>query len=192
MSRPQVSLPLYIPPCLTNPPHHFHPPSPEQPLRIQIEGPLLALQKLLPEVSWHIPHNFPKFPLEGGPKLAELAFRTIYHRDVRPDFAGDMVVRDEYKGWLVEARPIVMIGCYGVTFDHLVSPDDTDPEVLQINIVEIEDDEGLYAKKYNPFNIDPEEYTGKKVLTVPRCCQKRKGTTDRKRINDAVNARDGG
>jgi hypothetical protein len=30
-----------------------------------------------------------------------------------------------------------MIDYYGVTFDHLVPPDDTNPEVLQINIVEI-------------------------------------------------------
>lgn len=84
-----------------------------------------------------------------------------------------------------------MIDYYGVTFDHLVPTDDTDPEVLQINIVEIEDDGGVYANKYNPFDIDPAEYIGKKVLAVPRCCQKRKGTTDRQRINDAVNARDG-
>ncbi|KAH6718727.1 hypothetical protein BKA61DRAFT_731297 [Leptodontidium sp. MPI-SDFR-AT-0119] len=99
----QPALPLYIPPCLSNPPHHLHPPSLSQPLRIQIEGPLLALQKLLPEVSWHIPHHFPDFPLAGGLKLAELAFRAIYHRDVRPDANGDMVVRDEYKGWPAEA-----------------------------------------------------------------------------------------
>ncbi|KFY48169.1 hypothetical protein V496_10318 [Pseudogymnoascus sp. VKM F-4515 (FW-2607)] len=180
----QPALPLYIPPCP-------HAPSSEQPLRIQIEGPLLALQKLLPGVSWHIPHDSPEFPLPGGPELAKLAFQKIYHRDIRPDIAGDMVVRDEYKGWLVEARPIVMIDYYGVTFDHLVPTDDTDPEVLQINIVEIEDDGGVYANKYNPFDIDPAEYIGKKVLAVPRCCQKRKGTTDRQRINDAVNARDG-
>jgi hypothetical protein len=99
----QPALPLHIPPsCRVNPPHRFHFPSAEQPLRIQIEGPLLALQKLLPGVSWHVPHSF---PLPGGPKLAELAFRAIYHRHVRLDIAGDMVVRDEYKGWLVEARP---------------------------------------------------------------------------------------
>lgn len=83
-----------------------------------------------------------------------------------------------------------MIDYYGVTFDHLVPIDDTDPEVLQINIVEIEDDGGVYANMYNPFDIDPAEYIGKKVLAVPRCCQKRKGTTDRRRVNDAVNARD--
>ncbi|CAG8979566.1 hypothetical protein HYALB_00011920 [Hymenoscyphus albidus] len=102
-----------------------------------------------------------------------------------------MVVRDEYTGWLVEARPKVMIDYYGVTFDHLVPPDDPDPDVLQINIVEIEDDNGVYAKRYNPFDIDPTEYIGKKVLAVPRCCQKRKGTTDQVRVNHAVNARDG-
>lgn len=84
-----------------------------------------------------------------------------------------------------------MIDYYGVTFDHLVPPDDTNPEVLQINIVEIEDDAGVYANKYNPFEIDPKEYIGKKVLAVPRCCQKRKGTTDRMRVNDAVIRREG-
>lgn len=99
------ALPLYIPPsCIMNPPHRFHFPSEEQPLRIQIEGPLLAIQKLLPEVSWQLHHNDP-FPLPGGPKLVELAFRAVYHRDVRPDVAGDMVVRDESPAPLVEARP---------------------------------------------------------------------------------------
>lgn len=82
-----------------------------------------------------------------------------------------------------------MIDYYGVTFDHLVPPDDTNPEVLQINIIEIEDDMGEYANKYNPFEIDPEEYIGKKVLAVPRCCQIRKGTTDRVRVNDGVKSR---
>ncbi|KEY75018.1 hypothetical protein S7711_10452 [Stachybotrys chartarum IBT 7711] len=210
----QPALPLYIPPCLANPPHRLHPPNHDQPLRIQIEGPLLAIQKILPEVSWHVPNHFSDFPMPGGPKLAELAFRTLYGRDVRPDVSRDIVVRDEYRGWLIEARPVVyvqlsrrilhlatkstnvripshlrMIDYYGVTFDHLVPTDDTNPEVLQINIVEIEDDDGAYANKYNPFGIDPTEYSGKKVLAVPRCCQKRKGTTDRQRVNDAVNSR---
>ncbi|KAJ5712478.1 hypothetical protein N7493_008946 [Penicillium malachiteum] len=155
----QAALPLHIPSCHLNPPRRFHFPSPEQPLRIQIEGPLLALQRLLPGVSWHVPHSF---PLPGGPRLAELAFQAIYHRNIQPNIAGDMVVRDEYKGWLIEARPKEMIDYYGVTFDHLVPADDTNPEVLQINIIEIEDDAGVYANKYNPFVIDPKEYIGKK------------------------------
>jgi hypothetical protein len=41
--------------------------------------------------------------MSGGPKLAELAFQQIYHRKVRHDVAGDMVVRDEYMGWVNRA-----------------------------------------------------------------------------------------
>jgi hypothetical protein len=84
-----------------------------------------------------------------------------------------------------------MIDYYGITFDHLVPIDDIDPEVLQINIMEIEDDGGIYANNYSCFYINPADYTGKKVLALPRCCQTRKGTTDRRRVNDAVNRRDG-
>lgn len=84
-----------------------------------------------------------------------------------------------------------MIDYYGVTFDHLVPIDDIDPEVLQINILEIEDDGGIYANinKGSSFKLDPAEYIRKKVLGLPRCCQRRKGTTDRRRVNDAVNER---
>lgn len=77
------------------------------------------------------------------------------------------------------------IDYYGVTFDHLVPTDDLDPEVLQINIIEMDDDQGAYANEHLPFEVDPTEYTGK-VLAVPRCCQKRKGTQDRERVNVQV------
>lgn len=79
---------------------------------------------------------------------------------------------------------------YGVTFDHLVPADDLDPDVLQINIYEMEYDEGEYVKKYLPFPVVLADYVGKKVLAVPRCCQSRKGTQDRGRINDGVKERD--
>jgi len=82
-----------------------------------------------------------------------------------------------------------MIDYYGVTFDHLVPVDDTNPEVLQINIIEIEDDAGVYAKRDNKFVINPADYIGKQVLGAPRCCSTRKGTSDRKRVNDAVDER---
>jgi hypothetical protein len=82
-----------------------------------------------------------------------------------------------------------MIDYYGVTFDHLVPADDTNPEVLQINIIEIEDDAGVYAKRYNKFVINPADYIGKQVLGAPRCCSTRNGSSDRKRVNDAVNER---
>lgn len=57
-----------------------------------------------------------------------------------------------------------------MTLDHNVPADDTDPEVLQINIIEIEADGGVYANTYMPFHVDPVEYVGIQVLAVPRCC----------------------
>lgn len=71
-------------------------------------------------------------------------------------------------------------------------PGDLDPEVLQINVNEVEQDGGADANKYLLFSVDPEDYAGKKVLAVPRCCQKRKGTTDRARVNELVIYRDTG
>ncbi|KAI0119682.1 hypothetical protein F4814DRAFT_412963 [Daldinia grandis] len=100
-----------------------------------------------------------------------------------------MIVRDEYLGWVMP-NPLMHIDYYGVTFDHLVPTDNSDPEVLQINIIEIEDDGGIYANNCLPFSIDPAEYAGKKILAVSRCYQKRKGTHDRMRVNDSVAERD--
>ena len=82
------------------------------------------------------------------------------------------------------------IDYYGVTFDHLVPADDPNPEVLAISIIEVDNDGGAFANKVLPFPIDPTEYTGKKVLAVPRCCQVKKGTQDRRRWNGLVAERD--
>ncbi|KAK1585154.1 uncharacterized protein LY79DRAFT_559350 [Colletotrichum navitas] len=54
------------------------------------------------------------------------------------------------------------------------------------NIIETEDNNSAYANKYLLFPVDAKDYTGKKLLAVPRCCQKRKGTQDRGRVNDSV------
>lgn len=68
--------------------------------------------------------------------------------------------------------------------------------MLQINIIELETDGGpfadggAYANEYLLFTVVPADYTGKKVLAVPRCCQKRKGTQDRARVNSSVAKRD--
>ena len=93
---------------------------------------------------------------------------------------------------LTDTYPPRHIDCYGVTFDHLVPSDDPDPEVLQINILELEMASGpyangaAYANRYLEFAVDPADYAGKKVLAVPRCCQKRKGIQDRARVNSSV------
>ena len=55
--------------------------------------------------------------------------------------------------------------------------------MLQINIIEIEDDNGVYANTWLLFVVDPVDFVGKKVLAVPRCCQKRDGTQDHWRVN---------
>jgi hypothetical protein len=86
------------------------------------------------------------------------------------------------------------IDYYGVTFDHRVPTGDNDPEVLQINIIEMDNDEGAYARQWLRFEITPEEwhrdYCAKKILAVPRCCGKRRGKTDRARVNGGVLDRD--
>lgn len=106
-------------------------------------------------------------------------------------------MRDEYPAWVVEGGiPQDRIDYYGVTFDHLVPADEPNPEVLAINIIEVDNDggvyadEGKYANEVLLFSVNPTEYTGKKVLAVPRCCQHKKGTQDRRRINGLVAERD--
>ncbi|KIV98281.1 uncharacterized protein PV09_09871 [Verruconis gallopava] len=187
-----MALELHIPSCVNRPPHRLHPPPPDQPLRIRIQGPLETIQKLLPNVSWHPIGSFPQL---GGVKLASLTFQKLYGGDggrVAP------VVRDEYLAWVLEGRvPQDRIDYYGVTFDYLVSPDDPNPEVLAINIIEVDNDGGVYAdggkyaNKVLLRSINPIEYTGKKVLAVPRCCQHKKGSQDRQRINSEVMERMG-
>ncbi|KAJ3562433.1 hypothetical protein NPX13_g8568 [Xylaria arbuscula] len=150
-----MALELYIPPCIRSPIHPHHPPPPDKPLRIQIEGPLVAVERLFPNIQWHVEGIKPEFPQPAGLKLAELTYSLLYGRKPSPDIQGDLVVRNEYLDWLVHPRPVQEKVYYGLTFDHLVPPDDYDPEVLQINIIEIEDDNGVYANKYMPFYVDP-------------------------------------
>lgn len=64
--------------------------------------------------------------------------------------------------------------------------------MLQINIIELEANDGpftngvAYVNEYLLFAVDPADYIGKKVPFVPRCCQRRKGTQDRARVNGSV------
>ncbi|GAB1215659.1 hypothetical protein ATERTT37_004851 [Aspergillus terreus] len=166
LAVPTMALPLYIPLCMHTPPGKHHFPPLDKPLRIQIEGPLVAIQRLLPDISWRLDLPDQTFPQPAGPELARLAYQKIYGRDVCLEVSGDLLVRDEYLG-----------------------SDDPNPEVLQINIIEIGDDHGIYANQWLLFAVDPEEFIGKKVLAVPRCCQKRKGTQDRWRVNASVDQR---
>ncbi|KAK1978891.1 hypothetical protein LZ30DRAFT_598084 [Colletotrichum cereale] len=181
-----MALELHIPPCIAKPACDLHPPPFGRPLRIQIEGPLVSIEKLFPAIQWKIPlGNTTEYFQPAGPKLAALTYKHLYGEEPADcaDTSGDLVVRDEYLGWIRHER---RIDYYGVTFDHLVPADDPNPEVLQINIIETEDDDAAYANKHLLFPVDARDYTEKKVLAVPRCCQKRKGTQDRGRVNDSV------
>ena len=64
-----------------------------------------------------------------------------------------------------------------------------------MNIIEMEEHSGPYAngfeyaQKHLRVQVDLKEYLGTKVLAVPRCCQWKKGSTDRTRINTDVQRR---
>ncbi|KAI0103001.1 hypothetical protein GGR51DRAFT_561978 [Nemania sp. FL0031] len=63
---------------------------------------------------------------------------------------------------------------YGVASNHLGLVDNIDSKVLQINIIKLETDEGLYAggieyaNTYLNFKIDLANYKGKHILTASR------------------------
>jgi hypothetical protein len=91
-----MALELYIHPCIHSPPHHLHPPQPDAPLRIRIQGPLETIQKLLPEISWHPIGPFPQL---GGLKLASLTHQKLYEGKAEE---AAPAVRDEYLAWILE------------------------------------------------------------------------------------------
>jgi len=97
-----AALIFYIPPCTLTPPNPLHHPPLDQPLRIEVQGQLKDFQKVLPEAPWLIDGKPSAFPQPSGVKLARLAFREIYGRDVQTEVAGDFVVRDEYMGWVMD------------------------------------------------------------------------------------------
>ncbi|KAF2460789.1 hypothetical protein BDY21DRAFT_279573 [Lineolata rhizophorae] len=183
-----MALKLYIHPCIHKPPHHLHPPQADKPLRIRIQGPLESIQKLLPNVSWD---KIVSFPQPGGLELASITHQALYGWKALRMANGALMVWDEYLAWVMEGRRALdHIDYYGVTFDHLVPADDPDPEVFAINIIEVDNDGGKYANEVLSFSVNPTDYTGSKVLAVPRCCQRKKGTQDRRLINGLVAERD--
>ena len=101
---PVLALPLHVPPCLRDPAHPLHFPPLDKPVRVQIEGPLVSVQKLLPGVPWDVDVCRPVFPQPAGPELARLTYQLLYGQDVRQDVDNDLTVRDEYLGWVHEEK----------------------------------------------------------------------------------------
>lgn len=96
---------LCIHPCVANPRHHHHPPPEDKPLRVQVEGPLSAIQKLCPGIQWHTRLVNHPFPQPAGPLLARCAFEKIYgHQPSAEEGSRDLVLRGEYIGWVLEDR----------------------------------------------------------------------------------------
>ena len=68
--------------------------------------------------------------------------------------------------------------------------------MLVISIIELEAESGEFAngiefaRQWLHTEFNPDEYIGKRVLAVPRCCQLKRGTQDRSRINSLVGYRD--
>jgi hypothetical protein len=94
-------LKLFIPRCIHEPPHENHPPSPHKPLRIEIQGPLETIQKLLPDVDWH---PLATFPQPGGRALAKLTHEALYGEDSICSSEGSLSLRDEYLAWAMDGR----------------------------------------------------------------------------------------
>lgn len=65
-----IGLLLYILPCRHSLPHELHPPQHERPLRVQIEGPTVSIERLLPHVTWKLRFGVSPFPQPAGPELA--------------------------------------------------------------------------------------------------------------------------
>jgi hypothetical protein len=95
-----MALELFIPPCIHHPRCCLHPPPATRPLRIQIQGPLESIQKLLPKTSWH---EIVRFPQPGGLELATLTYRALYGEE---GFEAGSVptVRNEYLAWAMDGR----------------------------------------------------------------------------------------
>jgi len=93
---------LYIPERNGECPCSPHRPELQKALRIQIEGPLSSIDKLLPGTTWKTNIDSTVFPQPAGLELAKLTYQKLYGQDVRSEIPGDMIVRDEYLGWVVE------------------------------------------------------------------------------------------
>ncbi|KAI0489837.1 hypothetical protein F4859DRAFT_462554 [Xylaria cf. heliscus] len=185
---------LVLPQCEQTPTCVNHPPEPDKPLRIQIIGLNKDLDNVFDDgTKWPTPKSSldkaTEF-IEPGLRLVQMAFCLLYGRDPDPGNPSDMVPRHQYDIWrgATEDRvllPKPILEGYAITFDHLLGPDDEDdPETLMLNIINPNDPQraGFIMIDTSPYTSGPEPV----LLLVPRCCQVRKGTTDRRRINREI------
>jgi hypothetical protein len=94
---------LYFPPCVLDPPHPLHPPPFDKPIRICAGGPLSAIEKLLPDLTWNLQLNSKIEFQQCALLLATFVYRTIYGRE--PVTEDGLRVRCETIGYLNPAFP---------------------------------------------------------------------------------------
>ncbi|KAI1178933.1 hypothetical protein F4777DRAFT_40991 [Nemania sp. FL0916] len=184
---------LILPPCADSPAHMHHPPPPDKPLRIQVGGHLDWIDQLFDDGTKIFRPEATFFSLdeyaEPCLRLIKMSFNLLYGRDPDPETPLDMVLR--YQSYIFQGRtgdkppekdiPI----SYYFTFDHLVGPEnDLDPDTLMLNLVDPNDHQHSQLVRFDvgPYTSGSEPV----MLLVPRCCQTRKGTQDRGRINIEV------
>lgn len=96
-----MPLRLWIHPCVLETRHPLHPPPPHLPLRVRIQGPLVAIKRLLPDAPWD---TIGSFPQPGGVELARLTHEALYGPLHSDEEQLDITVRDEYLAWVMENR----------------------------------------------------------------------------------------
>ncbi|RDL39113.1 uncharacterized protein BP5553_03453 [Venustampulla echinocandica] len=134
---------LVIPACRMSSPHPYHLPQPGSSLRIHVQGNKTVIEQVfsdstkLPSESQPLLSDRTSFD-ETGLSFAKMVFPLLYGRDVDPGIPDDFVPRFQlvtYSGKAGECLPREhCIDGYGITFDHLVGPNNTNPEVLMINV----------------------------------------------------------
>ncbi|KAI0535877.1 hypothetical protein GGR58DRAFT_515031 [Xylaria digitata] len=205
---------LVLPQCEQIPTCVNHPPEWKKPLRIQVMGLNKDLDNLFDDgikcprprapylAPWRLELPFSEGSqlerhvdratefIEPGLRFVQMAFRLLYGRDPDPRNPSDIVSRHQYDIWRGATAdrvllPEPILEGYAITFDHLLGPDDEgDPETLMLNIVDPND-----PPEADLITIDKSPYTSGHepvLLLIPRCCQVRKGTTDRRRINRGI------
>ncbi|KAI9782833.1 MAG: hypothetical protein M1839_004584 [Geoglossum umbratile] len=171
---------LRIPPCGETPAHSHHPPSLDKPLRIAVGAPVPIARKLFPDAEITHDYDEPFSAQEVGDRLAKLAFFRLYGRDPDPSQVGDYVVRTAgfLQPQVVESEDQVYLDTF---FDHLVPPEESNPEVLQLRIVDPRDPSSI--DKLSKIAISEDVFENC-FVALPLCCQK----GNRSHVRASVNA----
>ncbi|KAI9785605.1 MAG: hypothetical protein M1816_000351 [Peltula sp. TS41687] len=180
----------------------IHPPlDPARPIRIAVQGDLSRVEKLFSRQSMANVGSVPNSVCASAGARTSTCSVAFYGKRI-------CALRNR----VLQAMTLHMTAWsatsdqYGVTFDHRVADDDPDPEVVQFNLFDptelsspvvtrngrtITAPDGRLIPTERDLlqvSLNEEEYQNC-IAAVPRCCQIRRGTTDRARVNSLVKQR---